>query len=188
MNWAEFALIAIISVAVIVLAYLNFDNFNHFMENYFIIIIIIIFVILIITLNFDNSIAITTYMKVSKPLETALIYDVPTQDDPDISNIMSFSFSGVYNNVQVPVADNTTGVYTFNYNALTPDVAVDVPNYITSAGDPSKKIFKITKLAGNKLKLEVNDVLAGQTLDGYVTFALLAMGNQKINDGFSRLQ
>lgn len=186
MNWAEFALIAIIVVAVIVLAYLNFENFNHFMENYFIFIIIIIFIILIITLNFNNSTAITTYMKVTKPLEKPLIYVVPTQAGTDVTSIMTLSFSGLYNGTQVKIADNTSGVYYFDYDSMAIGTSVDVDNYLTATG--GSKIFKITKTTDDRLQVEVNNVLADQTLDGYLTLALLATGNQDVNGGFERIQ
>lgn len=184
MNWAEFALIAIIVVAVIVLAYLNFQNFNHFMENYFIFIIIIIFIILIITLNFNNSTAITTYMKVTKPLEKPLIYEVPTQSDSAVTSIMTLSFSGLYNHTQVPLAAGTSGVYYFDYNAMTVGTGVDVDNFVVGASP----IFKITKTTEGRLQVEVNDVLAGLPLDGYLTLALLATGNQGVDGGFERIQ
>jgi hypothetical protein len=172
-------------VAVIVLAYLNFQNFNHFMENYFIFIIIIIFIILIITLNFNNSTAITTYMKVSKPFEKPLIYDVPTQAGDDVTSIMTLNFSGLYNGSQVKIASNTSGIYYFNYDSMTIGTSVDVDNYLTTA---DSKIFKITKTAEGRLQVEINDVLANQTLDGYLTLALLATGNQDVNGGFERIQ
>jgi hypothetical protein len=184
MNWAEFALIAIIVVAVIVLAYLNFENFNHFMENYFIFIIIIIFIILIITLNFNNSTAITTYMKVTKPLEAPLIYQVPTQADSDVTSIMTVSFSGLYDNSQVKIADNTSGVYYFNYGAMTVGESKNITNYVVGTAE----IFKITKTSEDRLQVEVNDVLGGKSLDGYLTLALLATGNQDVNGGFDRIQ
>lgn len=187
MNWAEFALIAIIVVAVIVLAYLNFQNFNHFMENYFIFIIIIIFIILIITLNFNNSTAITTYMKVTKPLEKPLIYEVPTQSDSAVTSIMTLSFSGLYNGTQVSLATGTSGVYYFDYNAMTIGADVDVPNFIVSSPGGAN-IFKINKTVDGRLQVEVKDVLAGNTLDGYLTLALLATGNQDVNGGFERIQ
>ena len=185
MNWAEFALIAIIVVAVIVLAYLNFQNFNHFMENYFIFIIIIIFIILIITLNFNNSTAITTYMKVTKPFEKPLIYEVPTQAGSDVTSIMTLSFSGLYKGIQVPIAANASGVYYFDYDSMVIGASVDVDNYLTAA--TGSKIFKITKTAEDRLQVEINNVLDG-TLDGYLTLALLATGNQDVNGGFERIQ
>ena len=185
MNWAEFALIAIIVVAVIVLAYLNFENFNHFMENYFIFIIIIIFIILIITLNFNNSTAITTYMKVSKPFEKPLIYQVPTQAGSDVTSIMTLSFSGLYDNSQVSVAAGGSGIYYFNYDTMTIGTPVTVPNFTTSPGGPA--IFKITKTAEERLQVEVEN-LADKTLDGYLTLALLATGNQDVDGGFERIQ
>jgi hypothetical protein len=187
MNWAEFALIAIIVVAVIVLAYLNFQNFNHFMENYFIFIIIIIFVVLIITLNFNNSTAITTYMKVTKPFEKPLIYEVPTQAGSDVTSIMTINFSGLYNGIQVPLADNTSGVYYFDYDSMVIGTSIDVDNYLTAATGGSK-IFKITKTGENRLQVELNNVLDNKTLDGYLTIALLATGNQDVNGGFERIQ
>jgi hypothetical protein len=184
MNWAEFALIAIIVVAVIVLAYLNFQNFNHFMENYFIFIIIIIFIILIITLNFNNSTAITTYMKVTKPFEKPLIYEVPTQAGTDVTSIMTVSFSGLYANSQVDLAAGTSGVYYFNYGAMAVGDSGDIPNYVVGASP----IFKLTKTVEGRLQVEVNNVLADQPLDGYLTLALLATGNQDVNGGFDRIQ
>jgi hypothetical protein len=184
MNWAEFALIAIIVVAIIVLAYLNFENFNHFMENYFIFIIIIIFIILIITLNFNNSTAITTYMKVTKPFAAPLIYQVPTQADSAVSSIITVSFSGLYDNTQVALAAGTSGVYYFNYGAMNVGDSGDIPNYVVGAAP----IFKLTKTADDRLQVEINDVLADKPLDGYLTLALLATGNQDVNGGFERIQ
>lgn len=183
MNWAEFALIAIIVVAVIVLAYLNFQNFNHFMENYFIFIIIIIFIILIITLNFNNSTAITTYVKVTKP-PAPLIYQVPTQADSAVTSIMTLSFSGLYNGTQVALDPATSGVYYFDYGSMAVGDVKNVDNFVVGAS----KIFKLTKTAEDRLTVEVNDVLAEKALDGYLTLALLATGNQDVNGGFERIQ
>jgi hypothetical protein len=184
MNWAEFALIAIIVVALIVLAYLNFNNFSHFMENYFIIILVIIFVILIITLSFNNSIEISTYIKVKTP-PAALIYNVPTQNDSQISNLMSFNFTGVYDNQQVAINANNSGLYTFNYDTLA-ETATPITNFkIPTVG--GTEIFSISKMANGQLKLEINNVLDGKYLDGYVSFGLLAQGNQSIDGGFDRV-
>lgn len=185
MNWAEFALIAIIVVAVIVLAYLNFENFNHFMENYFIFIIIIIFIILIITLNFNNSTAITTYMKVTKP-PTPLIYQVPTQSDSAVTSIMTVSFSGLYDGSQVTVAAGGSGVYYFDYGSMAVGDTKTVDNFTVSPGGAT--IFKLTKNIEGQLTVEVEDVLADKTLDGYLTLALLATGNQGVDGGFERIQ
>jgi len=183
MNWAEFGLILFIVVALIVLAYLNFHNFSHFMENYFIIIIIIIFVILIITVSFNNSIQITTYVKVKTP-PTPIIYNLPYQDDSQISNLFTFNFSGTYDGSQVTVPAGYTGNYIFNYDHLTENTPVDVPNFSTGVDT----IFVVTRLPNHQLKLEIKDVLADKYLDGYISFALLAMGNQSINGGFDRVQ
>jgi hypothetical protein len=187
MNWAEFGLILFIAVALIVLAYLNFHNFSHFMENYFIILIIIIFVILIITVSFNNSIQITTYIKVKTP-PSPIIYNIPTQDDSQISNLFTFNFSGTYDGSQVTVPAGYTGNYIFNYDTLTENTPVDVPNFAVANLPFADTIFTVTRLANNQLKLEIKDVLADKYLDGYISFALLAQGNQSINGGFERTQ
>jgi hypothetical protein len=153
------------------------------MENYFIIILVIIFVILIITLSFNNSIEISTYIKVKTP-PAALIYNVPTQNDSQISNLMSFNFTGVYDNQQVEINTNNSGLYTFNYDTLT-ETATPITNFKIPGGT---EIFSISKLANGQLKLEIRDVLAGKYLDGYVSFGLLAQGNQSIDGGFDRVQ
>jgi hypothetical protein len=184
MTWGLFVLILVLVLAAIILAYLNMDGFKYFMENYFIFILLIVFIVLLFVIDFNNQIQITTYVKVKNPFTTPLVYQVPTQDDTDITNIVNIAFTGLYGDSgAVANSSATNTVIDINYDTI----AENTPVTLYANNDGSTELFTITKLSSGNL--EVNTPSGGDfhSLDGYLTLTLLCSGSQTINSSFKRV-
>ena len=189
MNWGEFVLILIIVFAAILLCYLNFTNFSYFMEFYFIFILLIIFVILIFVVDFNNTVQITTYVKVRNVFDAPLEYQVPYHNDTDISDIVNIAFSGTCEALGSNQEDRSVTNTQVNINMKTLAENVDVPIYVNN-DTGSIILFNVRKIAEHSLRITNTSAsvdTSGKLLDGYLTLSLLCTGNQNINSGFKRL-
>jgi len=184
MTWGLFVLILVLVIALIVLCYLNLSGFSYFMENYFIFILLIVFIVLLFVIDFNNQIQITTYVKVKNAFNSPLVYQVPTQDDTSITNIVNISFTGLYGD-SGDVANNSATNTSIDINYDT--IAVDTPVDLYANNDNTTKLFIIRKLSSGAL--EVNTPTGGDfhSVDGYLTLTLLCTGSQNINSSFKRL-
>jgi hypothetical protein len=185
MTWGLFVLILVLVIALIVLCYLNVDGFSYFMENYFIFILLIVFIILLFVIDFNNQIQITTYVKTKNPFTTPLIYQVPTQEDNSITNIINISFTGLYGD-EGTVANNSTTNTSIDINYDT--IAVGTEKYLWANNvDDDIKLFIITKLESGALQVTTPPTGESKSVDGYLTLTLLCTGSQTINSSFKRL-
>ena len=185
MTWGLFVLILVLVIALIVLCYLNLSGFSYFMENYFIFILLIVFIVLLFVIDFNNQIQITTYVKVKKPFTTPLIYQVPTQDDTSITNIINVSFTGLYGAGE-SVADESVTNTSIDINYDT--IAVGDEKYLWANNvDGADKLFVIRKLASGDLEVNTPTGEEFNSVDGYLTLTLLCTGSQTINSSFKRL-
>jgi hypothetical protein len=185
MTWGLFVLILVFVIAFIVLCYLNVDGFGYFMENYFIFILLIVFIILLFVIDFNNQIQITTYVKVKNAFTTPLLYEVPTQDDTNITNIINVAFTGLYGDsgdVANLSATNTT--IDINYDTIAVDTPVPLWANNIENGD---KLFVIRKLASGNLEINTPTGVDFHSVDGYLTLTLLCTGSQTINNSFKRV-
>jgi hypothetical protein len=189
MTWGEFVLILIIAFAVILLCYLNFTNFGYFMENYFIFILLIIFIVLLFVIDFNNTVQITTYIKVRNVFNTPLEYQVPYHNDTDISDIVNITFTGTCEALGATQEDRSVTNTQVNINMKTLAENVDVPVYANN-DTTGTILFNIRKIAEHSLRVTNTSAsvdTSGKLLDGYLTLSLLCTGNQSINSGFKRL-
>lgn len=189
MTWGEFALILIIVFAVILLCYLNFTNFSYFMENYFIFILLIVFIVLLFVVDFNNTVQITTYVKVTNVFNTPLEYQVPYHNDTDISDIVNITFTGTCEALGATSEDRSVTNTQVNINMKTLAEGVDVPIYANN-DTTGTILFNVRKIAEHSLRVTNTAAsvdTSGKLLDGYLTLSLLCTGNQSINSGFKRL-
>jgi len=186
MTWGQFVLILVLVIALIVLCYLNVDGFGYFMENYFIFILLIGFIILLFVIDFNNQIQITTYVKVKNPFTAPLLYQVPTQEDSDITNIINVSFTGLYGSGVDVVANSSATNTSVDINYDTIGVDVETPLWANNI-DGVDKLFIIKKLASGNLEVSTPTGVDFRSLDGYLTLTLLSTGSQTINSSFKRL-
>lgn len=189
MTWGEFALILIIAFAVILLCYLNFTNFSYFMENYFIFILLIVFIILLFVVDFNNTVQITTYVKVTNVFNTPLEYQVPYHNDNDISDIVNVAFTGTCEALGANQEDRSVSNTQVNINMKTLAEGVDVPIYANN-DTGSIILFNVRKIGEHSLRVTNTAAsvdTSGKLLDGYLTLSLLCTGNQSISSGFKRL-
>ena len=185
MTWGLFVLILVLVLAVIIFCYLNMDGFGYFMENYFIFILLIVFIILLFVIDFNNQIQITTYVKVKNPFTAPLLYQVPTQDDTSITNIINISFTGLYGNSgDVANISATNTSVDINYDTIAVDT--ETPLWANNV-DGDVKLFIIKKLASGNLEVSTPTGGDFHSTDGYLTLTLLCTGSQTINSSFKRL-
>ncbi len=173
MTWGLAILLIVIFIALTALIFIQFDTTPFFVETYFIVVIIVLFIILLFTIDFDNPISTTVYIRTSKD-QSPLIYEVPYNADTGYSNLMSASFAGNYSNGTTPVnetpADNTV---IFNYDTF------------TTASLLGGKII-LTKLSGYRLQIDIEpNVDIFHEIDGFLTLNLLCTGSQSINNKFN---
>ena len=154
------------------------------MENYFIFILLIVFIVLLFVIDFNNQIQITTYVKTKNPFVTPLIYQVPTQNDTGITNIVNIAFTGLYGDEGTVANDSTTNTtIDINYDTI----AVDSPVTLYANNDESTELLVITKLISGALQVTTPSSPNSHSLDGYLTLTLLCTGSQTINSSFKRL-
>jgi len=190
MTWGEFVLILIIIFAVILLCYLNFSNFSYFMENYFIFILLVVFIVLLFVIDFNNTVQITTYVKVTNVFNTPLEYQVPYHNDTDISDIVNITFTGTCEALGVTQATRSVTNTQVNINMKTLAENVDVPIYANNITTAGTILFNVRKIGEHSLRVTNTAAsvdTSGKLLDGYLTLSLLCTGNQSINSGFKRL-
>jgi hypothetical protein len=173
MTWGLAILLIVIFIALTALVFIQFDTTPFFVETYFIIVIIALFVILLFTIDFDNPISTTVYIRTAKD-QSPLIYDVPYNADTGYSNLMSAAFAGNYSGATTPV--NTTpasDTVVFNYDTF------------TTASLLGGKIL-LTKLPGYQLQVDIKPTEgADHEIDGFLTLNLLCTGSQSINNKFN---
>jgi len=190
MTWGEFVLILIIIFAAILLCYLNFSNFSYFMENYFIFILLIVFIVLLFVVDFNNTVQITTYVKVTNVFNTPLEYQVPYHNDTDISDIVNITFTGTCEALGVTQEDRSVTNTQVNINMKTLAEGVDIPVYANNITTAGTILFNVRKIGEHSLRVTNTAAsvdTSGKLLDGYLTLSLLCTGNQSINSGFKRL-
>jgi hypothetical protein len=190
MTWGEFVLILIIIFAVILLCYLNFSNFSYFMENYFIFILLIVFIILLFVVDFNNTVQITTYVKVTNVFNAPLEYQVPYHNDTDISDIVNITFTGTCEALGATQEDRSVTNTQVNINMKTLAEGVDIPVYANNITTAGTILFNVRKIGEHSLRVTNTAASVdtnGKLLDGYLALSLLCTGNQSINSGFKRL-
>lgn len=173
MTWGLAILLIVIFICFTALIFIQFKTTPFFVEAYFIVVVIVLFVILLFTINFDNPISTTVYIRTAKK-QNPLIYEVPYNADSGYSNLMSASFAGNYNGLTTPVngapADDTV---VFNYDDFTTATLLD------------GKII-LTKLSNWRIQVDIDPTVGGDdTVNGFLTLNLLCTGSQNINNKFN---
>lgn len=176
MDWGLFVLIVILFICFTVLLYLQIPNFDYFIENYFLIVLIILFIILIFTIDFNNPITTTVYIRTAKN-QSPLVYSVPYNGDTNFSNLISASFVGTYSIDTTPVNNtpaNDTKVFNF-----------DLFDTVTLLGGK----ITITKDVTTPYQLQVAiDPNSEIPIDGFLTMSLVCTGSQSISGSFQQIQ
>jgi hypothetical protein len=176
MSWGLVLLLIIVFICLTALIFLNISSSSGFVEVYFIVAIVILFIILLFTIDFDNPVSTSIYIRTAN-VQNSLIYEVPYNADAAYSNLISVAFAGTYgaNPNTTPASDTVI----FNYD----DIG-STPVYLLPTGAGPGKIT-ITKLPNWQLQVDIDPtVTPADTVNGFLTMNLLCTGSQSINNKF----
>lgn len=174
MTWGLFILLLVIFIAFTVLLFLQIPYFDNFFETYFLIIIIVIFIVLLFTIDFNNPLSTTIYIRTANN-QNPLIYSVPFNDNSNYSNLINVTFLGTYNEATTPINNNPAAdTKVFNYDTL------DAP--VTLLEDK----IKFTKLPNQQIQIDIapnSDI----SINGFLTMSLICTGSQSIDGSFTQI-
>jgi hypothetical protein len=178
MSWGLVVLLVFVFICVSALVFLNFSYTASFVEFYFIAVVVALFIILLFTINFDNPVSTSIYIR-TVTTQSPLIYDVPYNADTAYSNLMSAAFAGTWG--ANPNTDPASDTIIFNYDELTEPV-----HLLPTTGSEGK--ITITKLPNYQLQVDIDPSVGGDaTVNGFLTLNLLCTGSQSINNKFKLL-
>lgn len=179
MSWGLAILLIVLFICFTALVFLQFPATPYLVETYFIVVVLVLFIILLFTVDFDNPVSTTIYIRTANA-QNPLVYEVPYNSDDSYSNLISASFAGNWDAATTPV-NNTPAADTviFNYDSLAVNDTVSLL---------SGKII-ITKLADWQLSVTVDPTVStASNINGFLTLNLLCTGSQSINNKFKLIQ
>jgi hypothetical protein len=178
MSWGLVVLLVFVFICLSALVFLNFSYTASFVEFYFIAVVVVLFIILLFTIDFDNPVSTSIYIK-NNTTQGPIIYEVPYNADSQFSNLMSAAFAGTWGANPNTAPANDTII--FDYDKLTEPV-----HLLPTTGSEGK--ITITKLPNYQIQIDIDPSVGGNVLiDGFLTLNLLCTGSQSINNKFKLL-